>query len=115
MVRDGRQLFIEREGKVPNAVQRLDLATGRVEPWKELTLEDRAGIVRISPVQVAADGRSWAYGYVRVLSNLYVVEGLKWGVDSGARARRAGSDPRPGCSAPRDVKGVGSASGLARA
>ena len=34
---NGRQLFIESAGKVPNAVQRLDLATGRVEPWKELT------------------------------------------------------------------------------
>ena len=27
--------------------------------------------------KVASDGRSWAYSYVRVLSNLYVVEGLK--------------------------------------
>ncbi len=28
-------------------------------------------------IRVVDDGRSWAYGYVRVLSNLYVVEGLK--------------------------------------
>jgi hypothetical protein len=48
-----------------------------MEPWRELTLQDLAGIARIWPVRVAADGASWAYGYVRVLSNLYVVEGLK--------------------------------------
>jgi len=42
-----------------------------------LTLEDLAGINRIEPIRVAPDGASWAYGYVRVLSNLYVVEGLK--------------------------------------
>jgi Tol biopolymer transport system component/predicted Ser/Thr protein kinase len=74
---DGRRLFVTHPGQVPNRVQRFDLATGRIEPWKELTLEDRAGITRIGPVRVAADGRSWAYSYVRVLSNLYVVEGLK--------------------------------------
>ena len=74
---DGRQLFIARDGDVPAKVQKLDLATGRLEPWKNLTLEDLAGIVRIGSVRVAADGRAWAFSYIRVLSNLYVVDGLK--------------------------------------
>ena len=74
---DGRKLFVHLEGEAAGRVQRFDLATGRGEPWKELTLEDRAGVVRIEPVRVAADGRSWAYSYIRVLSNLYVVDGLK--------------------------------------
>jgi hypothetical protein len=74
---DGKQLFIPREGTVPQKVEKLELATGRVVPWKELTLEDVAGVTRIGPVRVAADGRAWAYTYVRVLSNLYVVDGLK--------------------------------------
>ena len=74
---DGRQLFVQREGEVPERIQKLDLATGTVVPWKELTLEDLAGVVRIDPVRVAPDGRSWAYSYIRVLSNLYVVEGLR--------------------------------------
>ncbi len=74
---DGRQLFIAREGKVPANVYKLDLATARLEPWKDLTLEDLAGIVRIGGVRVAADGRAWAFSYIRVLSNLYVVDGLK--------------------------------------
>ena len=74
---DGRQLFIARDADVPARVQRLDLGTGRLEPWKDLSLEDLAGIVRIGGVRVAADGRSWAYSYIRVLSNLYVVDGLR--------------------------------------
>jgi hypothetical protein len=74
---DGRHLFIHRQGEVPDKVQKLDIATGRLEPWRELTLEDPAGLTRINPVRVAPDGRSWAYTYGRVLSNLYVVEGLK--------------------------------------
>jgi len=74
---DGRGLFVHHIGEIPDTVQRLDLATGRIEPWKELTLEDRAGVTRIHPVRLAADGRAWAYTYIRVLSNLYVVDGLK--------------------------------------
>jgi Tol biopolymer transport system component len=74
---DGQRLFIYRAGEVPTRIQTLDLATGRIDPWKQLTLEDLAGVVRIDPVAIAPDGRSWAFSYVRVLSNLYVVEGLK--------------------------------------
>ncbi len=74
---DGRHLFLHRVGDVPDPVWRLDLATGTIEPFKTLTLEDLAGVVRIHPLKVAPDGRSWAYTYTRVLSNLYVVDGLK--------------------------------------
>ncbi|MEO8430280.1 MAG: protein kinase [Acidobacteriota bacterium] len=74
---DGQHLFVNPVFDVPNKVQRLDLASGTLEPWRELTLEDLSGVVRIRPIQVAPDGRSWAYTYIRVLSNLYVVEGLK--------------------------------------
>ena len=74
---DGRHLFIHHIGDLPDKAQRLEIATGRLEPWRDLTLEDPAGLLRINPVRVAPDGRSWAYSYIRVLSNLYVVEGLK--------------------------------------
>ena len=55
---------------------RLDLDSGNAEPWKELRPEELAGVVRIHPVCVAPDGRSWAYTYTRVPSNVYVVDGL---------------------------------------
>jgi Tol biopolymer transport system component len=74
---DGRHLFIHRVGELPDKAQRLEIATGRLEPWRDLTLEDPAGLFRINPVRVAPDGRSWAYTYIRILSNLYVVDGLK--------------------------------------
>ena len=75
--RTGGSSSCSAKARFPKRIQKLDLATGRVEPWKELTLEDLAGVVRIDPVRVAPDGRSWAYSYIRVLSNLYVVEGLR--------------------------------------
>jgi hypothetical protein len=74
---DGKQVFIHSLHEVPARVQKLDLSSGRAEPWRELTLEDPAGLIRIRPLRVAAGGRAWAYTYVRVLSNLYVVDGLK--------------------------------------
>jgi len=74
---DGRQIYCLIIGDVPGKTQKLDLATGRAEAWRNLGPEDPAGLTRIRPVRVAADGRSWAYTHIRVLSNLYVVEGLK--------------------------------------
>jgi serine/threonine protein kinase/Tol biopolymer transport system component len=74
---DGRRIFVHLRGSIPGKMQELDLVTGRAEPWRDLGPEDPAGLTRIGPVRVAADGRAWAYTHIRVLSNLYVVEGLK--------------------------------------
>jgi hypothetical protein len=51
--------------------------TGRREVWKDLMPADPAGVERISNVLVAPDGKSYAYCYARLLSDLFVVEGLK--------------------------------------
>jgi serine/threonine protein kinase/Tol biopolymer transport system component len=74
---DGRHVLLYRIGEVPERIQRLDLDSGKMEPWRELTLEDLAGLIRIHPVLVTPDGRHWAFSYTRVLSDLYVAEGLR--------------------------------------
>ena len=75
---DGRFLYVWRKGDVPARIDRLDLATGRREPWKQLMPEDPTGVTNIDPVVFARDGQSYAYSYVRILvSDLYVVEGVK--------------------------------------
>jgi Tol biopolymer transport system component len=74
---DGRHLYLYRIGDVPARVQRLDLGSGKTELWKQLSLEDLAGVIRIHPISVTPDGRSWAYSYARVLSDLYVAQGLR--------------------------------------
>lgn len=74
---DGQFLYLLRR-EVPARVDRLELATGRREPWKQLMPEDPAGVTGIYPVLIARDGRSYAYSYDRVVaSDLYVVEGPK--------------------------------------
>ena len=74
---EGRGLFVQRGGAVPARIDRFDLATRRFEPWKEIVPTDTAGVIRISSVFASPDGAFYAYAYSRVLSNLYLVEGLK--------------------------------------
>jgi serine/threonine protein kinase/Tol biopolymer transport system component len=76
---DGRSLYVIQYLELfsPARVFRLDLETGERVLWKELLPEDSAGVVAIDDVRVTPDGRSYAYDYQRVLSNLYVAEGLK--------------------------------------
>jgi serine/threonine protein kinase/Tol biopolymer transport system component len=74
---DGRFLYVYRRRELPARVYRLEVATGRKELWKELMPFDAAGVTAISPPLVTPDGKTYAYGYIRTLSDLYLVEGLK--------------------------------------
>jgi serine/threonine protein kinase len=74
---DGRFLYVYRRRELPAKVYRLDVATGKKELWKELMPADAAGILNISPPMVTLDGKSYAYAYIRTLSDLYLVDGLK--------------------------------------
>jgi hypothetical protein len=74
---DDRFLYVQRRGAPTATIDKLELQTGRRETWKEFLPADAAGVVRVSSVLVAADGSSYVYAYSRVLSNLYVVDGLK--------------------------------------
>ncbi len=73
---DGKTLYVWRRD-LPAHVSRVDIASGRHEPWKALMPVDPSGIERISNVVVTPDGASYAYTYSRLLSDLFVVEGLK--------------------------------------
>jgi hypothetical protein len=74
---DSRFLFAFGYGQTPTPVYRLDLASGKKQLWKELAPLDRSGLEGMSVVRLSADGRSYAYSYLRCLNDLYLVEGLK--------------------------------------
>jgi serine/threonine protein kinase/Tol biopolymer transport system component len=74
---DGKSLYAWKRGELPVKVVRIDLETGRREVWKELMPLDPAGVERISNVVVAPEAHAYAYAFARVLSDLFVVEGLK--------------------------------------
>jgi Tol biopolymer transport system component len=74
---DGRSLFLARLGSWPCEIHRLDLATEKVELWKQVTPPDPTGIVYCSEILPSADGRSYVYTANRSLASLIVAEGLR--------------------------------------
>jgi Tol biopolymer transport system component/tRNA A-37 threonylcarbamoyl transferase component Bud32 len=74
---DDRGLYVYAHGELPARVVRLDLATGKREPFREVLPTDPAGVVTIVPLLFTPDGRSYVYSYPRILSQLYVGEGLQ--------------------------------------
>ena len=63
--------------RLPMQVSRYDPATGRLDLWKEVSPADAAGLAGASRFVVTPDGRFYAYSYLRMLSYLQLVEGLK--------------------------------------
>jgi Tol biopolymer transport system component/predicted Ser/Thr protein kinase len=74
---DGRFLYLFRFGEIPAKVFELELATGKRKLWKELVPADAAGIDTIRGITITPDAKAYVYGYIRTLSDLYLVEGLK--------------------------------------
>ncbi|HET7451795.1 MAG TPA: WD40 repeat domain-containing protein, partial [Thermoanaerobaculia bacterium] len=74
---DGKSIWIYRRGENPSRVFRIDLADGKRTLWKEISPPDPGGITGMAPVIVAPNGDSYLYGATRILSTLYLVEGLK--------------------------------------
>jgi Tol biopolymer transport system component len=74
---DGRALWIFRRGQVPAEVSQIDIATGQRQLWKRLSPPDATGVYSITDFRVTPDGRSYAYSYKRVISQLYAAEGLR--------------------------------------
>ncbi len=74
---DGRSLFVIRAGPPPTPVFRLDIASGKKVPWKDFSPADPAGISSIAGGEVVLDGKAYYYSYIRTLSDLYLVTGLK--------------------------------------
>ena len=74
---DGSLLFVRRAGAWPAAVDRVNTATGDRGPWKTIQPADPAGIDAVFRILITPDGKSYCHDYVRLLSELSVVEGLK--------------------------------------
>jgi len=75
--KDGRSMLVQSRGSAPLRVFQVDLDAGRRSLWKEIAPADRAGVITINAVQVAPDGKTYAYGLSRQLDSLYVAEGIK--------------------------------------
>ena len=73
---DGRSIYVYQPA-MPVKVFQIDLSSGQRRLWKELDPPDPAGINFIRTPHISADGKAYAYNYNRVLSDLYLVDGLR--------------------------------------
>jgi eukaryotic-like serine/threonine-protein kinase len=74
----GETVYVHREQDGPTTeIEALEIASGRRRPWKTLALSDPSGVVRIFPIIVAPDEKSYCYSYDRMLSTLHLVEGIR--------------------------------------
>lgn len=74
---DGRAVFVAEGRQIPARIIRVNLENGERILWKEITPPDPSGIAGTITVVITPDGQSYAYTYRRVLSDLYLVPGLR--------------------------------------
>ena len=74
---DGRSAYVYRDDKTSAPLYRLDLATGKRELLATLAPSDAAGVTAVVNVRMTPDGKFYAYSFLRELSDLYLVEGVK--------------------------------------
>jgi len=74
---DPRWLYVYQWNQAPAKVYRLNALTGQRQLFREMTPPDVAGLHGISHIYFSSDGRAYVYSYTRLLSELYLVKGLK--------------------------------------
>jgi hypothetical protein len=72
---DGRALLVAGRS-LPVKVERLDLVNGRRTPWITIAPSDTSGL-RYAVATIAANGKYWALSISKLLTDLYVVDGLR--------------------------------------
>jgi len=74
---DGKYLFTYTRGEAPARIYRVEITSGKRELFKVTSPPDLAGAEDVTNLCITRDGRSYAYTCPTVLSDLYVVTGLR--------------------------------------
>jgi hypothetical protein len=74
---DAKVLFVRAPGAHPARIERFDLATHELVPWRSLAPPDAAGVLFAGSVRMARDGEVYVYESFSLLSDLYVIENLR--------------------------------------
>jgi len=75
---DSRSLYLRQRENMLVRVFRLDLQSGQRQLWREVKPHDPAGFLRGTyTINISSDGESIVCTYLRGLTDLYLVEGLK--------------------------------------
>ena len=70
-------MLVCSDASIPSRVERVDLETGRRTLFKEIAPPDRVGLMSVGLNFLTEDERSYAYGFGRQVSTLFLVESKK--------------------------------------
>jgi serine/threonine protein kinase len=74
---DGGAIFVTGQGRISLEIIRVNLESGERSAHHTIRPADPGGIMDLSPARITPDGQTYAYGYRRYLSDLFVVTGLR--------------------------------------
>ena len=74
---DGTAIYVFNRDGFPTRIHRIELATGKRTLVREITPANPGGLPGIRSFAMTPDAQHLAYNYVRKLSDLYLIEGLK--------------------------------------
>ena len=72
----GSVVGTSREDSVVVNLFRLNPVTGQRQFWRRLMPSDPAGVRLIEDIYIAPDAQAYGYSYYRLLSEVYIAEGL---------------------------------------
>jgi len=75
---DNRSVFLIGPAGNPTRIDRLDTISGLREVWRDLKIQDRAGILRgVFAGNISQDGKTIVTSYLRLLTDLYLVRNVR--------------------------------------
>ena len=74
---DSKEVYVYDRNAIPAIVIRLNPLTGARRPFLQISPPDPSGVWGIRNLTITPSGRAYAYGIVRKLSDLYLIEGLR--------------------------------------
>ncbi len=74
---DSKALYVYKQGEMPLIIERLDIATGKLSPAREIKPGDRSGVVSVGPVMCNHTATECVYSDYQTFSVLYVINGLR--------------------------------------
>ena len=74
---DSLSLYVYDPTGLPAQIYRLNTSSGKRDHMFSFMPADPAGVIGVNTARVTPDARSYAYSYLRELSDLYVLRGLE--------------------------------------
>jgi dipeptidyl aminopeptidase/acylaminoacyl peptidase len=71
------RLVLHRYDQLPPQLWTVNIQTGNLALWKEVTPLNSVGLLDLTPIRVSPDCQSYSYSPLNVLSQLYLVTGLR--------------------------------------